>query len=146
MLHVQKLSTNLFSIHQITKDFNFTITFFPSHCAIQDRATRRMIGHAKEQEGLYLLGFGFGNGDCMLLSHFSKKFSLNKVQIWLHHLCLGKSSFSLLKKMFLLSFNKLDVSNFHCEVCQFAKHHRVLFPLHNTKSTSSCPLSMTVIR
>lgn len=58
----------------------------------------RTIGHAKEQEDLYLLGSSFGNGDCMPLSHFSKKFPLNKAKYGLHHLRLGTSIFFLLKK------------------------------------------------
>ena len=37
--------------------------------------------------------------------------------------------------MFSLLFNKLDVNSFHCEVCQLAKHHCVLFLVSNTKST-----------
>lgn len=96
----------------------------------------RTIGHAKEQEDLYLLGSSFGNGDCMPLSHFSKKFSLNKAQIW-----FASSSFRDIhpffaqKFFFSLLFNKLDVNSFHWEVCQLAEHHCVLFPVSNTKST-----------
>ena len=47
-LYVPKLSAKLLSIHQITKDLNYTVTFFPSYCMTQDRAMMRMIGHAKE--------------------------------------------------------------------------------------------------
>ena len=36
--------------------------------------------------------------------------------------------------MFPLLFNKSNVNNFHCKVCQLAKHHRVSFPLSNIKS------------
>ena len=79
VLYVPKLSANLLSIHQITKDLNCTITFFPSHCVIQDQAMGRTIGHVKEQEDL--LGSSFGNGDRMPLSHFPEKFSLIKTQI-----------------------------------------------------------------
>ena len=109
VLHVPKLSANLLSIHQITRDLNCTITFFPSHCVTQDRTTGRMNGHAKELEGFYLLRSSFGNGDCMPLSHFSKKFSLDKAQIWLHHHNLGHPSFPLPKKRFPSLFDKLDV-------------------------------------
>ena len=63
----------------------------------------------------------------MPLSYFFEKFSWNKAQIWLHHLCLGHLFFFFVQKN---AFN-----SFHCEVCQFAKHHRVRFPLSNTKST-----------
>ena len=32
VLHVPKLSTNLISIYQATKDLNCCITFYPTHC------------------------------------------------------------------------------------------------------------------
>ena len=31
-------------------------------------------------------------------------------------------------------FEKLNVQNFHCDVCEYAKHHRLSFPLSNKKS------------
>ena len=31
-------------------------------------------------------------------------------------------------------FEKLNVQNFHCNVCEYAKHHSVSFPLSNKKS------------
>ena len=135
VLYVPKLLANLLSIHQITKDLNYTVTFFQSHCVIQDRATTRTIEHAKENEGLYVLGSSFGNGVRMPLSHFSKMFSLNKSPNMVVSSSFRASIFSLLKKKFPLLFNKLDVNSFHCEVCQLAKHHRVPFPLSNTKLT-----------
>ena len=92
-------------------------------------------GHAKEHEGLCLLGSN-STMVIMSLSHFSEKFSLDKAQIWLHHLRLGHPSFLLLTKMFSLLFNKLDVNRYHCEIWQLAKHHCASFPLSSTKSIS----------
>lgn len=34
LLHIPKLSANLLSIHQISKDLNCTVTLFPSHCVV----------------------------------------------------------------------------------------------------------------
>ena len=31
-------------------------------------------------------------------------------------------------------FEKLNVQNFHCDVCEYAKHHRVSFSLINKRS------------
>ena len=107
------------------------IPFFPSYYVIHDRATRSMIGHVKEEEGLRSYS---SKGDHMLLSHFLEKFSLNKAKIWLHHLRLWHPSFSLLKTMLALLFNKLDVNGFHRVAC-LARHHPLLFPSSNAKST-----------
>ena len=53
---------------------------------------------------------------------------------------LRHSPFSLLKDMFPLQFNNVDVNNLHCDICEFAKHHHVSFPLSNTRS--SYPFSL----
>ena len=37
--------------------------------------------------------------------------------------------------MFSLIFKNIDVDTFHCDVYEFAKHHRVSFPLSNKRSS-----------
>ena len=37
--------------------------------------------------------------------------------------------------MFLHLFQGLDISEFHCETCEFAKHIRVSFPISNKRSS-----------
>ena len=53
VLHVPNLSCNLLSISQLTKDSNSSAKFFPYHCIFQDLSSGKMIGGAKECEGLY---------------------------------------------------------------------------------------------
>ena len=50
VLHVAKLSTNLVSIYQLTKDMNCSVIFHPSHRVFQDQGSRKMIGLAKEKD------------------------------------------------------------------------------------------------
>ena len=50
VLHVPKLSINLLFVHQVTKDLDCRVTFYP-----QDWVMGRTIGHAKEKNGLYFL-------------------------------------------------------------------------------------------
>ena len=50
-----------------------------------------------------------------------------------HHLRPGHPPFLLLKHMFPLLFKVLVVSNFQCEVCQFAKHCHTSFPINSMK-------------
>ena len=58
----------------------------------------------------------------------------NKDTIWLYHLRLGHPSFRVLKVMFPYLFQGSDISKFHCEICELAKHTRVSFPISNKRS------------
>ena len=93
-----------------------------------------MIGQARATEGLYLLKDKDNYSDPLSLSLISV--NSNKDEIWTHHHRLGHPSFKTLKRMFPSLFKNIDVEFFHCEVCEFAKHHRVSFPLSNTRSLS----------
>ena len=77
-------------------------------------------------------------GSCNQPSHsyLSNNFSFNKDDIWLQHFRLAHPPFSFLKDTFPLLLKNVDVSNLHCDICEFAKHHRVSFPLSNTRTSS----------
>ncbi|KAG6468480.1 hypothetical protein ZIOFF_073168 [Zingiber officinale] len=55
VLHVPKLACNLLSISKLSKDSNYRIIFFESHCEFQDQNSGMMIGRARMIEGLYYL-------------------------------------------------------------------------------------------
>ena len=55
VLHVPKLSTSLVSIQKLTQDLCCNVIFHPTYCVPQDQDSGKMIGHAKEQDGLYYL-------------------------------------------------------------------------------------------
>ena len=55
VLHLPKLTTNLFFIPQITKDRNCSINFTQSECSFRDLLMGKVIGHVKEEGGLFLL-------------------------------------------------------------------------------------------
>ena len=52
----------------------------------------------------------------------------------MYHLRLGHPSFRVLKVMFPHLFQGLDISEFHCDVCELAKHTRVSFPISSKRS------------
>lgn len=52
-LYVPNLKCNLLSVSKLTQDMDCIITFLPSHCIFQDRSSGKMIGSAKENDGLY---------------------------------------------------------------------------------------------
>ena len=53
VLHVPKLSCNLFSVSKFTQTNNCVAKFFPSYCELQDLGTGKTIGSAREIKGLY---------------------------------------------------------------------------------------------
>ena len=55
VLHVPRLTTNLISIKKLTQDLHCNVVFYHSHCVFQDEDSGRMIGHARERDGLYYL-------------------------------------------------------------------------------------------
>ena len=132
VLHVPKLSASLVSIQKLTHDLKCYVVFFPSYCVFQDQVSRRRIGLAKERNGLYHL-----EPSQKIRSHLPLSFlsSSNKDTIWLYHLRLGHPSFRVLKVMFPKLFQGLDISEFHCDICELAKHTRVSFPISNKRSS-----------
>ena len=65
--------------------------------------------------------------------HQDSSESWNISQIWLQHKRLGHPPFSVLRTMFPHLFSKVSVESFHCDVCQFSKHHRSTFLPSNNK-------------
>ncbi|KAF7811858.1 Retrovirus-related Pol polyprotein from transposon TNT 1-94 [Senna tora] len=55
VLDVPKLCTNLISVHKLSTDSQCSAIFHPTHCVFQEQGMKRMIGHAKERNGLYYL-------------------------------------------------------------------------------------------
>ncbi|KAI4334754.1 hypothetical protein L6164_013466 [Bauhinia variegata] len=55
VLHVPYLACNLLSISKLTKQANCWAHFCSTHCIFQDLYSGKMIGSAKEQDGLYYL-------------------------------------------------------------------------------------------
>ena len=131
VLHVPKLSANLISVQKLTTDLKCCAIFFLSHCVLQDQVSGRKIGLAKERNGLYHLEISKKISSNL---HVSLLSSSNKDVIWLHHYRLGHPSFKVLQILFPQLFIGLDTSEFHCDVCELAKHTRVSFPISNKRS------------
>ena len=108
----------------------------------------RKIGLAKEHNGLYFLSTS--SQPKLVKSILSTSFfsSSNKDVLWLHHRRLGHVSFSTLKLMFptlfkdwifnlfIATFIDKKKKPFHCDICEYAKHTRVSFPIINKISSS----------
>jgi len=92
----------------------------------------------KEQDGLYYLQHEENKKCVRLHAHTSNLQqsleSWSSSQIWLQHRRFGHPPFNTLKSLFPVLFTKVSVESFHCDVCQFAKHHWTTF-LNGNKSS-----------
>ena len=55
VLSLPQFFFNLISVSKLTRTLNFSISFFPDYCLIQDLSTKRIIGRGHESRGLYIL-------------------------------------------------------------------------------------------
>ena len=128
VLHVPKLSCNLISISKLTQDLNCQAKFFHSHCEFQDTASGKMIGNARECGGLYILDEESNSSKIDQENSCLKTTLVNKDnEIYLWHFRLGHPSFFYMKQLFPKLFKNKNPSNFQCEICALAKHHRASY-------------------
>ncbi|RDX89132.1 hypothetical protein CR513_29178, partial [Mucuna pruriens] len=99
-------------------DWNCGVTFFRSHCVIQELTTGRTIGVAKEQGGLYYLQHTMiGNNTNKEEFPSSQRATLETwaaSQIWLYHKCLGHLPFGMSSPLSVIfaSFQSTIVQHF----------------------------------
>ncbi|RVX09037.1 Retrovirus-related Pol polyprotein from transposon TNT 1-94 [Vitis vinifera] len=140
VLHVPNLDCNLLSISKLARDLQCVTKFYPNLCVFQDLKSGKMIGSAELCSGLYLLSCGqFSNqvsqASCVQSQSMSESFnsvSNSKVnkdsEIIMLHYRLGHPSFVYLAKLFPKLFINKNPASYHCEICQFAKHTRTVYP------------------
>ena len=131
VLHVPNTSYNLLSISKLRKFQNCFVTFLPTHCVFQDLITGKVIGSAKEREGLYYL---VTEEQGKIQDHQIKGNIEKERELWLIHERLGHPSFVFLKTLYPKLCINLDPSKFQCKVCEFSKNHRISYPLGNKRS------------
>ena len=97
VLNVPNLSTNLISVHQLTKDLNCRVIFSHHACEFQALDSGKMIGAVEEWNGLYYLkrDHEFTTWDKLILACSLQPASA-MIEIWLQHFRLGHPPFSLL--------------------------------------------------
>ena len=140
VLHVPNLDCNLLSISKLAHDLQCVTKFYPNLCVFQDLKSGKMIGSAELCSGLYLLSCGqFSNqvsqASCVQSQSMLESFnsvSNSKVnkdsEIIMLHYRLGHPSFVYLAKLFPKLFINKNPASYHCEICQFAKHTRTVYP------------------
>ncbi|CAH9126355.1 unnamed protein product [Cuscuta epithymum] len=102
-----------------------------------DLASGKMIGSAREEDGLYIFDKGTESNKqgqrttCLQTITFP-----SDKELYLIHYRLGHPSFHYLKKLFPQLFHNKNVSQFHCDMCTLAKHHKNSYLPHSYKPTS----------
>ncbi|RDY10214.1 hypothetical protein CR513_05299, partial [Mucuna pruriens] len=123
VLHFPKLANNLISIYRFIQDWNYAMTFFRSHCVIQELTTGKTIGIDKEQGGLYYIQHTkIGNNtnkEELPSNQWATLETWVASQIWFYHKRLGHPPFGLLKAMFPHLFTKESIESFKCDFSNF---------------------------
>jgi len=136
ILCVPNAHKSLVSVHQLTRDNNAYIEFYPTHFSLKDQSTKKTLLQGRCEEGLY-----------PLLS--SSRSSPNKEangavksseSLWHHR--LGHASLPIVRQV--LSRNNISFvkeSNNHvCNPCQQGKCHQLPYP--RSTSVSASPLDL----
>ena len=131
VMHVPKLSCNLFSVSKFTQTNNCVAKFFPSYYEFQDLGSGKTIGNAREIKGLYYFDDGAIREEQVQVA---KKVSsvLDEIRLW--HWRLGHPNFPYL--LFPSLFKNINMSQFNCEVYELAKHQRSVFRDHPYKKSA----------
>lgn len=124
ILHVPKFTCNLLSVSRLAQDLQCTVTFFPTFCAMQDLATRRLIGAGKYTDGLYEMDMVGSERKALMVT----------MDTW--HMLLGHASREKLSRFDFIEFPSKTGMSF-CDSCVKAKHKRLLFPISSIK-TKDC--------
>ena len=124
VLHVLKLSCNLFSVTKFTQTNNCVAKFFPSYCEFQELGSGKTIGSAREIKGLYYFDNGAIREEQVQVAK-KVHFVSDEIRLW--HWRLGHPNYPYLKRLFPSLFKNINLSQFNCEVCELAKHQRSVF-------------------
>lgn len=127
ILHVPKLACNLVSISKLTHELNCSTDVSATCCLIQEQGSKRMIGVAKQDGGLYY----FENDERMERQATIAKSNLSSVSnkdIIMWHRMLGHPNFHYLKHLLPDLYINKNSNFFTCDICQLAKHIGTSFP------------------
>ena len=116
------------SVSKLSRDSNCCVIFYESHCIFQDQRSGKTIGSARMINGLYYFEDNLpSNKIAQGLSSISSLSIHDQIMVW--HCRLGHPSFSYLKHLFPVLFQKVDPLLFQCESCLLAKNqHKTYIP------------------
>ncbi|GAA0174918.1 hypothetical protein LIER_28203 [Lithospermum erythrorhizon] len=139
-LYISSFKCNLLSVSRLASSSSIQFTFFPHFCVLQDFEAKKVLGVAKESNGLYVLNsMSFNTQEVSKYTSFLQNVPTDSVvhavkvfdaKVW--HNRLGHTSEVVMQHMFPLS-SVNSMNNVPCVVCPLAKQQRLSF----NKSVSS---------
>ncbi|PKU75385.1 Retrovirus-related Pol polyprotein from transposon TNT 1-94 [Dendrobium catenatum] len=128
LLHVPQVSHNLLSVHRLTSDNDFIVSFTPHGYRIKDGKTKRSILSGSCRDGLYSIPTHSSSSPQAYIATVSSS-------AW--HSRLGHPHPAVLSRI-ASSFPslKISITSNVCHSCQTAKSHRLPFLSSNSQCTS----------
>jgi hypothetical protein len=129
VLYVPDFSINLIAVSKLCQTLNCSIKFLDSQCSIQDQKSLRMIGSAREHEGLYYLNLSNNSAYVAALDGLHHPIIPTQA-IWhfrLGHLSLSRMT-TLHSKFPYVTVDQTGI----CDICHLAKHRKL--PYNNSFS------------
>ena len=140
VLHAPHLATSLVSVSQFYADNNTFVEFHHWFFLVKEQVTKKVLLKGHLERGLYKFSTSFSSSTDCLFSSFNNSSSSNSTtELW--HSRLGHPAEDILKHAFNncnipYQCNKLQI----CGACQYAKSHKLPFPL--SMSRASHPLAL----
>jgi hypothetical protein len=120
------------SVSKLVQKSNYSVAFHASYCTIQDQLTRRTIGFARALDGLYYLRLSDKTAHASVTTTTTPTQNIPQAALW--HFRLGHLGSN---KMMLLHSRYSYISVDHkgvCDICHYAKHKKLPFPISNNKA------------
>jgi len=134
VLYIPEFTFNLISVQTLIKDLNCVLTFSSKMCQIQSSPTLKTIGHAEFVNGLYYLhSFSVSNKNSVC-SSITLNCNNNNADLW--HFRLGHPGNKVIKQICTNFPYVQSVNNSICDICHFAKLHKLPFPKSTTTSAA----------
>ena len=127
VLVVPSLEHNLLSVSKITSTLACTVIFWPAFCVFQDILTQKILGYGVRRGKLYYLELTEKGGSKFSQANQTSSEDKARAIVWLWHRRLGHLSFGYLKKLQPHLFSVFSNLDFHYEICELAKSHRISY-------------------
>jgi hypothetical protein len=122
VLHVPNFTNNLLSVNQLVDDLNCVVPLSPTHVALQELNTGRIIGVGKRSEGLYWLNQGRKS-----LNQRACVAETPKLELLLLHYRLSHIPLIILGKLYPKLYSRYSKTKLVCDACEFDKHIRTTY-------------------
>jgi len=132
VLYVPKFAFNLVSVQKLVKNHNCKLTITSEFCQIQNAESLKMIGCARLNRGLYLIDTPKHEVTINTAGNLNIPDQSVTKNIWHHK--LGHQSNRVLQHMRNIFPYISFYENKPCDVCHYAKQHKLSFTHNSTRT------------